>query len=413
MHFSTNSRGMKRKLSTDDDSTKMIGKLFHGLKEIKKAAKKAKAFETRKIVKKLKASGMSPGEKGAEILILEVELDALKRLDHDRIGATALKSKLKKDKFLSSEPAVQSAISKVFAPDATPTSEGMAIKLERRLLSSKTLSREVNTVISSLNSPLKLGGDNGVDAGEDSSRPRRLQKARATPEASESNAEHSIMDHGILPETDALGSVGVPDQELGDSVDSDDTNSGSGSATSTLPSGSHSSSDRAKHSPLRPNGASESLGDRSVFLPTLSNGFIPGGSDTDWSDAEANVADGMRKNRRGQRARRAIWEKKYGKGAKHLQKRDESGATHDRRTFRRHVPRSQASPRSRFGGLSKQNFRGDEAGDTTKKHISYQQKSRAVDDRPLHPSWVAKMRMKERASAAIVPSQGKRIKFDD
>jgi hypothetical protein len=30
---------------------------FHGLKEVKKAAKKAKAFEIRKIVKCLKASG--------------------------------------------------------------------------------------------------------------------------------------------------------------------------------------------------------------------------------------------------------------------------------------------------------------------------------------------------------------------
>jgi hypothetical protein len=51
--------------------------------------------------------------------------------------------------------------------------------------------------------------------------------------------------------------------------------------------------------------ASKTLGTESVFLPTLSNGFIPGGSDTDWSDEEAKVADGVRKNRRGQRARRA------------------------------------------------------------------------------------------------------------
>ena len=190
----------------------------------------------------------------------------------------------------------------------------MAAKLERRLLSSKTLSREISMVISSLDSPLKLGRDNRVDAGEDSSRLRKLQTARATPEASESNAE-PIMDHVIPPETCALGSVSVPNQELGDLIDSgDDTNSSSGSATSsgplqpmtsTPPTASHSSSDRAKNSPRRPDGASQSLGDRTIFLPTLSNGFIPGGSDTDWSDAEANVANRIRKNRRGQRARRA------------------------------------------------------------------------------------------------------------
>ena len=109
----------------------------------------------------------------------------------------------------------------------------------------------------------------------------------------------------------------------------------------------------------------------------------------------------------------SIWAKKYGKRAKHLQKRDESDATHDQRTFRRHGPWSQARPQPRLGGSSKQSFRGDEAGDMTKKHISHRQKSRTVDDRPLHPSWVAKKRMKERSSAAIIPSQGKRIKFED
>lgn len=33
------------------------------------------------------------------------------------------------------------------------------------------------------------------------------------------------------------------------------------------------------------------------------------------------------------------------------------------------------------------------------------------DDKPLHPSWEAKRRLKEKESAGIVPSQGKKIKF--
>jgi hypothetical protein len=217
---------------------------------------------------------------------------------------------------------MQSAISKVFAPDIAPTSEGMAAKLEHRLLSSKVLSREVSTVISSLSSPLKPTEDNEIDVGEETSHPRRLQNVNhpavtkhcVTPEASQSNTRHSIMDRRTSLETGALGSVIVPDQELGDS--GDDTSSTSGSATSddhlqantsTLQPGSHfpSPSDGASHSPLRSDGASQSLGAKSIFLPTLSNGFIPGGSDTDWSDGEARVADGLRKNRRGQRARRA------------------------------------------------------------------------------------------------------------
>lgn len=44
----------------------------------------------------------------------------------------------------------------------------------------------------------------------------------------------------------------------------------------------------------------------STFLPSLSVGFVDGDSDTEWSDAEANIADApVKKNRRGQRARQA------------------------------------------------------------------------------------------------------------
>ena len=67
---------------------------FHGMKEVKKAAKKAKAFETQKIVKKLKArfvclftgpnsvvisySSASLGKEDPERSALETELDVLK-----------------------------------------------------------------------------------------------------------------------------------------------------------------------------------------------------------------------------------------------------------------------------------------------------------------------------------------------
>ena len=51
------------------------------------------------------------------------------------------------------------------------------------------------------------------------------------------------------------------------------------------------------------------------FVPTLQVGYISG-SESSATDVDADMAP--RKNRRGQRARQAIWEKKYGAGAKHL-----------------------------------------------------------------------------------------------
>lgn len=108
-----------------------------------------------------------------------------------------------------------------------------------------------------------------------------------------------------------------------------------------------------------------------------------------------------------------IWEKKYGKAAKHLQKREESGATDDMRTLKQPFRGGQAKPHRRLPDSSKHSPWAQKADDVSTKHTSHLRKSGVVDDRPLHPSWIAKMRMKEKSAAAIVPSQGKRIKFDD
>jgi len=215
-------------------------------------------------------------------------------LDHDRIGTLALKSKLGKDKHLSRNPSIQAAIAKTFAYDVSRASEGMAAKMESRLLSSKSLSKEVNMAVSSLHSALNPSGDGGGDDDDD--------------EASSDSLEPQIVDPSAVD-----NQPDVPEASGDDSGDSeDDTSGGSDTAgsddpvqpsPSTLPKKT-SALDRASHSPLRPDSASKALGTESVFLPTLSNGFIPGGSDTDWSDGEAGAADFVRKNRRGQRARR-------------------------------------------------------------------------------------------------------------
>ncbi|KAI1814894.1 Bud-site selection protein [Poronia punctata] len=57
---------------------------------------------------------------------------------------------------------------------------------------------------------------------------------------------------------------------------------------------------------------------KSAFLPTLMGGYVSGSE----SASDVDVAPPVRKNRRGQRARQAIWEKKYGEKAKHKQEQD-------------------------------------------------------------------------------------------
>jgi BUD22 len=206
-----------------------------------------------------------------------------------------LRSKLKKDKRLSSNPSIQSAISKIFASNIARTSEDVAAKLESRLLSSKLLSKEVNLVISSLYSALKQGED---DDGDDDT-------------SSHSNEAHlvdlaAVVNQPVTSEVSEDNSGDSEDDTSGtsDSVENDEPFQRS---TPTLPKNFRSALDRTSHShsPRLPDDASQSMGTESAFFPSLSNGFIPGGSDTDLSDGEARATAGIRKNRRGQRARRA------------------------------------------------------------------------------------------------------------
>ncbi|KAH7020859.1 Bud-site selection protein [Microdochium trichocladiopsis] len=55
----------------------------------------------------------------------------------------------------------------------------------------------------------------------------------------------------------------------------------------------------------------------SAFLPTLMGGYI---SNSESEASDLDIAPSAKKNRRGQRARQAIWEKKYGDKAKHFSK---------------------------------------------------------------------------------------------
>lgn len=70
----------------------------------------------------------------------------------------------------------------------------------------------------------------------------------------------------------------------------------------------------------RASNASVSKNGDSTFLPSLMGGYISG-SESDASDVDVAPA---RNNRRGQRARQAIWEKKFKQEAKHLNKPKDS-----------------------------------------------------------------------------------------
>jgi len=127
----------------------------------------------------------------------------------------------------------------------------------------------------------------------------------------------------------------------------------------------------------------------SQFLPSLMAGYVSGGDsdpDADWYKNNCQKKRGPpekkeRKNRMGQQARRALWEKKFGRHANHVQKQAEEEAEKKARRERREAERKKGKP----------------------------------VEGPLHPSWEAARKAKEKqaaVAAAMAKPAGKKITFD-
>lgn len=186
--------------------------------------------------------------------------------------------------------------------------------------------------------------------------------------------------------------VGDESSEEEDSDDEDDDSDHS-SAISRSPSPKRASKKRKGTEDTGPTTGS-------TFLPSLMGGYISGSE----SASDIDIAP-PRKNRRGQRARQAIWEKKFKEEAKHLHKpkRDQGwdpkrGAVEGART-----------PWKR--GIANPFSRPAEGGGKEASAPGPPKKPRVADNKgPLHPSWEAKKRAEEKLQN--VKFEGKKIKFD-
>jgi hypothetical protein len=242
------------------------------------------------------------------------------RTDHEPIATSAFKAKLKKDKILSGNADVQVAISTELSANLlVPAAPGTtAAKVQSRLLSSKPLASDLATIIEDLRfflQPPELA--DSVEADDDvisntgvSEEPRRVKRSNTHDlrelhdfDGDVGNASHP--EEGQDDEGWESGTVGEPSSSLdGDTSDSSDENSATNSDSEeeavsdndlqVKPAGSHAAVAKTTKS-------------HSAFLPSLSVGYIRGDpDDADWSDSEAKIGDTpLKKNRRGQRARRA------------------------------------------------------------------------------------------------------------
>lgn len=405
----------KRHPQTDetDIGTKLEKKLHHDAREIRKAAKKAKTFEMQKILKKMK-DARHKGDNNA-VKDIEAQHMALKQLDSGPIADSALSTKIKKDKFLSQDPNLQSAMSKSLSANliASTVPGSAAGVVQSRLLSSKVLAVNVSRIVEGLRrllNPAERAYHAEVDSTEVSPPRKKKQKTQQnegwpnvppvdTPSEDEPrvNLEDDGWESGTISDGDhsARGDSGVdegPDEE-------DSSTSDNGDDHPPVP----------RERPSR----GESKATQSAFLPSLSVGFIRGDSDTDFSDSEEKAADITKKNRRGQRARRAIWEKKFGRHANHVMKQRASNRP-DAPSGIAVVRKDQRQCRSAnrdFDGASLSGRRQDARIPDKNR---YDASARLMpgnrrEEKSLHPSWEAK---KKQQNVAIVPAQGTRIVFN-
>ncbi|OJJ45361.1 hypothetical protein ASPZODRAFT_17577 [Penicilliopsis zonata CBS 506.65] len=169
-----------------------------------------------------------------------------------------------------------------------------------------------------------------------------------------------------------------------------------------------------------------------TFLPSLMMGGYFSGSESE-ADGDNDAAEApRRKNRMGQQARRALWEKKFGTRANHLQAPIKKGnkQSKDSRDSGWDV-RKGATDSADYGARGKWGAgggrgqgqrhgydnarpgRGGTGGPSNSGHghSKPSHASKSVDaNKPLHPSWEAARRAKEQASQASF--QGKKVVFD-
>ncbi|UZJ51149.1 hypothetical protein CBS101457_000469 [Exobasidium rhododendri] len=166
-------------------------------------------------------------------------------------------------------------------------------------------------------------------------------------------------------------------------------------------------------------------------FPALTTGFVAGkglklgrASDDEWSDGDADLdsideeADEVgrkkdsRKNRMGQQARRALWEKKFGKQANHLKllEKEPKRAGRGVGDAKFKVVRGQVRPPQSDTGWSSAPGRAPLPSVTPAPINS---KPKASHEAEMHPSWIAKQQQKERAEAALRGGgTSKKIVFD-
>ncbi|KAF4595520.1 Bud-site selection protein, BUD22 [Ophiocordyceps camponoti-floridani] len=425
--------------------------------DIFRALKAAKGFERQRLSKRLREDGVLPDKQRR----LEREVATLKSLDLHQTARVHLTSSLLKIKSIAGSPDLPEALRVGVPKSQLPEEERLALHnvtsaLYNRDAVKKATDRAVLAMcrlldVSASGKAKRSRKSEPAEARDSSLHPEpSLDRASSNEDASDDNSELDGFESDVDEPGPAVGPV-TSDAEaaeeaelakyddcLGSSSDEDDQVQdarfqrlrGRDTSISNNISLSESSSDgemdldaesAPSRSPLpRPAKTSKDKSSSTVklrttgnstFLPSLMGGYISG------SESASDVEVAKPKPRRGQRARQAIWEKKYGANAKHLQKQKEGrDAGWDmRRGAVADDERNRNGPWKRGASRNSSAKKGGSSGATTRTETRIDRPHKPAkadndDARPLHPSWAAKK--KARDAQRTVAFSGQKMVFD-
>ncbi|WRT65482.1 uncharacterized protein IL334_002425 [Kwoniella shivajii] len=354
------------------DIEKTVNRIPQALKSLHPVFKQAKSFETRRLIKKIKFLRTKPDAK-VELTDLESQLTILHDIQLHSLIQSHLLVKLRKHPLFK-QSALPTSITDLLNLNSAPVSTSstsatpaLVEKVENRLCSAKNVAEAVKSTLSWIvredgakliphskkdlsKLPVRNVGKIGknahveddVESDEEQVRDRREMIIESDIDLSDGDDDEG--GGGIATQDYAADEAGWESGSIGgansDSEEEDEDEEGSDEDEDSIPLPSNKKSKldstttttktQTKEKPTKPSKVEKipSKGDitSSMFLPSLSTGFTRGDEGDSDPDEDYDV-DGVigkqgvvRKNRRGQRARQAIWEKKFGKGAKHVVK---------------------------------------------------------------------------------------------
>lgn len=399
-------------------------KLDQALKSLTPALKLARGFERQKLGRRQKAANSDPHT----LLRLREEVIILKQLQLGDTAKNHLIKHLSRTKRIRESPPFIHIYGE--NPSVPSAQSGAEVNVLGRLFNSAPVKQALNEIMKSIFGVLGIpqihnaNGDRKIKA-----KGAREEQTAIAEEDDDFNgfsspaSNEDVQPDQKPPQLDTSGHREIDlnfnhrlppsSEDGGDSEDlSDDPNHGrqdiSISSADYEEDDINPPNDKAQ---AKPRGVTSTS--KTAFLPSLSMGGYYSGSESggdDDFDRRSPPVPQVRKNRRGQRARQQLAEKKFGQKAKHLQKQKAGNLRNSGWDAKRGAvgPQSGTGQRTRqsqpIGRVSHNQF--------AERGQAKQDKTKSRDDQgSIHPSWEAakKRKMQDQSQVQFA---GKKITFD-